>query len=111
MTPPPSVVAPPPPTLKVVRIGGAIRAPERIAYATPVYPPLALTARVQGIVIIEAQIDTDGHVQGARVLRTDSPLLNEAALSAVRAWKYQPTLLNGVPVNVVMTVTVLFTLQ
>ena len=48
---------------------------------------------------------------GADVLRTDSPLLNEAALSAVRAWKYQPTLLNGVPVNVVMTVTVLFTLQ
>lgn len=111
ITPPPVVAPPPPEPPRVVRIGGAVRAPERVIYVAPVYPPIALTARVQGIVIIEAQIDTEGRVQGARVLRSESPVLNDAALSAVREWRYQPTLLNGIPVNVVMTVTVQFRLQ
>jgi protein TonB len=111
------VVAPPPPVVespapvKTVRTGGDIRAPERVTYVAPAYPPIALTARVQGMVIIEATIDTSGQVQNARVLRSDSPLFNEPALSAVRQWTYTPTLLNGVPVNVVMTVTVQFRLQ
>jgi periplasmic protein TonB len=109
VTAPPVVGSPKPPA--PVRPGGKVRPPERVAYVPPVYPPIALTARVQGLVIIEATIDTRGRVQEARVLRSDSPLLNEEALSAVRQWTYTPTLLNGMPVSVIMTVTVHFRLQ
>jgi len=65
---------------------------------------------VQGIVIIEATIGPNGSVQDARVLRS-IPLLDQSALDAVRQWQYTPTLLNGVAVPVIMTVTVQFTLQ
>lgn len=76
----------------------------------PVYPPIAQSARVQGIVIIEATIGPDGAVKDAKVLRS-IPLLDGSALEAVRQWVFTPTLLNGVPVPVIMTVTVQFTLQ
>ena len=111
------VVAPPPveavtatPAV-AVRVGRGIQTPERVIYVAPAYPPIALSARLQGIVIVEATIDTTGRVQNARVLRTDSTLFTEAALSAVRQWTYTPTLLNGIPVSVIMTVTVQFRLQ
>lgn len=110
VTPPPPPAVAPAPT-RPVRPGGNIRPPERVTYVAPVYPTVALAARVRGLVIIEATIDTQGKVQEARVLRSDSPLLNDAALAAVRQWIYTPTLLNGVPVSVVMTVTVNFQLQ
>jgi protein TonB len=71
---------------------------------------MAQQARVQGVVIIEATIGTDGNVTDARVLRS-IPLLDDAALEAVREWVFTPTLLNGVPVPVIMTVTVQFALQ
>ena len=76
----------------------------------PVYPPIAQSARVQGIVIVEATIGPDGAVKHAKVLRSIPPL-DQAALDAVRQWVFTPTLLNGVPVPVIMTVTVQFTLQ
>jgi protein TonB len=76
----------------------------------PIYPPPAQAARIQGPVIIEATIGTDGRVQSARVLRA-LPFLDEAALTAVRQWVYTPTLLNGLPVPVIMTVTVMFHLN
>ena len=79
-------------------------------HVPPVYPAIAQQARVEGIVIIEAIIGADGRVQQARVLRS-KPLLDEAALDAVRQWVFTPTLLNGVPVPVIMTVTVNFTLR
>jgi protein TonB len=65
---------------------------------------------VTGLVIVEAVIGIDGRVTDARVLRS-APLLDEAALTAVRQWRYRPTLLGGVPVAVVLTVTVNFTLK
>ena len=71
---------------------------------------MAIAARVEGTVIIEAVIDTDGRVQSARVLRS-IPLLDTAALTAVGQWAYSPSLLNGVPVPVIMTVTVTFRLR
>ena len=77
---------------------------------TPGYPAVAQASRVQGIVIIEATIGPDGRVRDARVLRS-IPLLDDAALDAVKQWRYEPTLLNGVPVAVIMTVTVNFRLQ
>lgn len=93
-----------------VRPGGNVKPPDRIAYVKPVYPPIAVAARVSGSVFIEAIIGTDGVVRDARVIRS-IPLLDEAALRAVRQWRYTPTLLNGVPVAVIMTVTVTFTID
>jgi protein TonB len=102
---------PPPPTPAApVRVGGHIRPPAKVRHVNPVYPQLAQTAGVQGTVIVEATIGTDGAVTGARVLRS-IPLLDTAALDAVRQWQFSPTLLNGVPVSVIMTVTVTFTLR
>jgi protein TonB len=95
---------------KPVRPGAGIRAPQKLREVNPVYPPIAQAAGIQGIVIIEATISTDGRVVDARVLRS-VPLLDQAALAAVRQWEYTPTMLNGVPVPVVMTVTVSFTLN
>ncbi len=92
-----------------VRVGGNIRPPEKTTHVTPIYPEVAKSARVQGVVILETLIDEQGRVADARILRS-IPLLDQAALDAVRQWEFTPTLLNGVPVPVVMTVTVQFTL-
>ena len=104
--PPPVITAPPPP----VRVGAGVRAPQKLREVNPVYPPIAQAARVQGIVIIEATIGEDGQVTNAKILRS-VPLLDQAAIDAVRQWQFTPTMLNGVPVPVIMTVTVNFTLK
>jgi protein TonB len=103
---------PPPPveTSVPVRPGGDIKPPVRTRYVPPRYPEIARANRIEGIVIIEAIIGTDGRVDNARVLRS-SPFLDEVALEAVRAWEYTPTLLNGRPTAVIMTVTVRFDLK
>jgi protein TonB len=92
-----------------VRVGGSIKAPTQISKVQPVYPAVAQSARVSGVVILEALIGVDGRVADAKVLRS-IPLLDQAAVDAVRQWVYTPTLLNGVPVPVIMTVTVTFAL-
>src|SRR5919201_799707 len=107
---PPPPPPPPPPPAAPVRVGGNIKAPQKIKDVKPTYPAIAQSARVQGVVIIEATIGPNGAVQEAKVLRS-IPLLDAAALDAVRQWQFTPTLLNGVPVPVIMTVTVNFTLQ
>jgi len=104
------VLPPPPRALEPVQVGGTISRPERVRYAAPVYPPLARIARVEGTVILEAILGADGVVREVRVLRS-IPLLDEAAVQAVRQWQFTPTLLNGEPVPVVFTVTVVFKLQ
>ena len=109
LVPPPALVQPAPP-VDPIRIGGIIRPPTKLSGQQPVYPPIAQSARVQGIVIIEATIGTDGQVINAKLLRS-IPLLDQVALEAVRTWRYSPTLLNGIPVAVIMTVTVQFSLQ
>jgi periplasmic protein TonB len=108
--PPPPVFTKSPEGQKPLQVGGTIRRPTKIGGADPIYPVIAQAARIQGIVIIEATIAADGHVMNARVLRS-VPMLEAAALDAVRTWEYTPTLLNGVPVPVIMTVTVTFTLS
>ena len=105
--PPPTTASPA--TLPPVRVGGEINRPVKTKDASPVYPQIAVISRIQGVVIIEATIGVDGAVQEARVLRS-IPLLDSAALDAVKQWEFTPTLLNGEPVPVVMTVTVQFTL-
>jgi protein TonB len=99
-----------PTTTGAIRVGGAIRQPSKIKDVKAVYPAIAQSARVQGVVIIEATIDAAGNVGDARVLRS-IPLLDQAAIDAVKQWQYEPTLLNGTAVPVIMTVTVNFTLQ
>jgi TonB family protein len=91
-----------------IRVGGQIRTPAKIKDVQPVYPAIAQSARVQGAVVIEATIGADGKVADAKVVQS-IPLLDQAALDAVRQWEYTPTLLNGVPVPVVVAVTVNFT--
>jgi len=93
-----------------VRVGGKVRPPTKIKDVTPVYPAAAKSAKVAGVVIIEATIGADGKVIDAKVLRS-VPMLDRAALDAVRQWEYKPSLLNGAPVPVVMTVTINFKLQ
>jgi len=93
-----------------VRVGGNVPPPKKVKDVRPEYPALAQSARVQGVVIIEATIGPDGRVQDARVLRS-IPLLDASALDAVRQWEFTPTTLNGAPVPVIMTVTVNYTLQ
>lgn len=109
-TPPARPAPTPPPPQEPLRPGGKIQQPTKTHDVKPVYPTVAQSARVQGMVIIEATLSADGHVTGAKILRS-IPLLDAAALEAVRQWEFTPTLLNGVPVPVVMTVTVNFTLQ
>jgi protein TonB len=96
--------------LQPVRVGGNIQVPTKVKDAKPVYPPIAQSARVQGVVIIEALIDESGNVSNGRVIRS-IPLLDMAAMDAVSRWQYTPTELNGRAVPVIMTVTVNFALQ
>jgi protein TonB len=106
------VVAPPPTPVQSepLRLHTGIDPPLKIHDVVPDYPAIARSARAQGIVILEATIDTEGRVVAARVLRS-VPLLDDAALQAVRQWQYTPARLNGQPVSVLMTVTVRFALE
>jgi periplasmic protein TonB len=102
---------PPPPLPPApIPVGGAIRAPKKIVDVAPIYPALARSARVQGKVILEAVINERGVVERLKVLRSQ-PLLDEAAIAAVRQWRYTPTLLNGAPVAVLISITINFTLD
>jgi protein TonB len=105
----PSIPAPPAPA-RPLPVGGRIKEPAKIRHVAPVYPAIAQQARVEGTVVIEAIIGTDGRVKEARVVASKA-LLDEAALTAVRQWLFTPTLLNGVPVPVIMTVRVQFRLN
>ena len=93
-----------------VRIGGDVPPPRKIHDVPPVYPPAALPARVQGLVILEATIDPSGEVGDIEVLQS-VPELDEAAIAAVEQWRYEPTLVDGVAVPVSMTLTISFWLS
>jgi TonB family protein len=109
--PPPPPPAPPYPAPSApVRVGGNIKTPTKVRDVRPMYPPDAEAAKIQGVVILEATINADGRVSDAKILRS-IPMLDDAALAAVREWEFTPTYLNGAAVPVIMTVTVNFTLQ
>jgi protein TonB len=110
-SPPPSA-PPPPPTVDAhpVRVNGGVQAAKLIYQVKPVYPPLARQARVQGVVVLEAVINKNGAIGSLRVV-SGHPLLNQAALDAVKQWRYEPTLLSSEPIDVITSVTVTFTLQ
>jgi TonB family protein len=90
-----------------VRVGGAVRAPVKIKDATPLYPAVAKSARVGGTVQVELTVDPEGKVADARVLKS-VPLLDQAALDAVKQWEYTPTRVKGVAVPVLVNVAINF---
>jgi len=107
VAPAPAAVRPAQPAVVPIRVGGAVREPRRLTYVEPVYPAAALAAGVEGRVVIEAVIGRDGMVSRAQIVQ-GVPLLDEAALAAVQQWRYSATMLNGVPIEVVMHVTISF---
>ena len=109
----PDVPAPPPPPPQrgPIRTGGQIETPELVHRVEPFYPPVAVSAHLQGIVILEAIIDRDGTVAEVKVLRSAGALLDREALLAVRQWRYKPLLLNGQRERFILTVTLSFNLQ
>jgi protein TonB len=104
--------APPPPrpSQQRIRQGGAVQAAMLVNRVQPQYPPLARQTRISGTVRLHAIISKDGSVQQLEVL-SGHPLLVQAALDAVRQWKYRPTTLNGEPVEVDTTIDVIFSLN
>ena len=92
-----------------LRVGGNVQSAKLVTKVPPLYPPLARQARIQGTVRFNTLIGADGHVREL-LLETGHPLLVESALTAVRQWIYQPTLLNGNPVEVVTSIDVNYTL-
>jgi periplasmic protein TonB len=87
-----------------------MKPPMKTRDVQPIYPPDALAAKVQGVVVMEATIDAAGHVRDARVLR-GHPQLDKAAVEAVRQWQFEPTMMNGVAVPVIMTVSLNFSVD
>lgn len=109
--PPPPLPPPPPPPSPVpskpIRVGGEIREPRIVKMVPPVYPKLASLARVGGFVVIEAVVTPEGTVEEIRVV-SGHPLLVDAAIRAVKLWRYEPTYLNGVPISIELTAKVEF---
>jgi protein TonB len=104
LPPPPKAAAP-----ARIKQGGNVTAASIVTQTRPVYPALARQARIQGNVVLHAIIDKDGKVAQLEVM-SGHPLLVQAALDAVKQWRYKPTLLNGDPVEVDTTITVTFTM-
>jgi len=105
---PPS--APPPPVPPPQRLHQGIQAPRKTIDVAPGYPALARESHIEGTVILDVIIDERGTVTSTRVLKSVT-LLDQAAINAVRQWKFTPARLNGEAIPIVMTVTVTFRLQ
>jgi protein TonB len=106
--------APPPPEPEgPVRfvVGGSMTEPVKLSGANPAYPEAARRARVQGVVVLELTIDTEGQVTRVRPLRPLPLGLTEAAVAAVQTWRFQPSTLNGRPVTTNYIITVRFLLN
>lgn len=106
------VEAPPPPppaSREPIRLHAGMQAPRKTVNVPPRYPLHAQLARIEGVVVLDAVIDPTGRVTDVRVTRSVQAL-DQAAIEAVRQWRFTPTLLNGEPVSILLTVTVRFTL-
>ena len=105
LSPPPPPPQPPPASRTPVRIGGQVTAPALVHRVEPTYPGIAVAAQLSGMVILEAVVDTEGCVESVKVLRPVNPVLDRAAVEALKQWQYSPLVLNGVPTPFVLTVT------
>jgi periplasmic protein TonB len=108
--PPPPPPSSPPPPRKPVRVGGEIKEPTLIYRVDPVYPMLAQVRQLEGVVILEAIVDEEGKVESVRVLRSPG-VFEQAAIDAVRQWRYSPVILNGRPEKFILTAVVSFRLE
>jgi protein TonB len=108
-SPPPPPPPPPSPPAQPVRVGGDIEAPTLVHRVDPEYPSIAVGGKIEGMVILEATVDERGAVEDVRVLRSH-PLLDRAAVDAVKQWRYKPLQLNGQATPFILTVTVSFNL-
>jgi protein TonB len=106
--PPPPPASPPPAPRGPLHIGGQLQAPALVHRVEPLYPPLAVHAKLTGVVILEATVDQSGRVIEASVLRSAGPLLDREALVAVKQWRYAPLLLNGKAEAFILSVTLSF---
>jgi periplasmic protein TonB len=104
--PPPAVPLTP---REPIRLHSGMQAPRKLVHVSPRYPAVAQAAHVEGLVVLDAVIDSAGRVTDVRVTHSIR-LLDEAAVDAVRQWRFTPTLLNGEPVSILLTVSVRFTL-
>jgi len=104
----PAVTVKPPPR-KTLRISSGVMAGNLLEKTVPQYPPIPKISRIQGTVVLQATISTAGLIQNLRVI-SGPPMLQQAALDAVRSWRYKPYLLNGEPVEVETTINVVFSL-
>lgn len=105
---------PPPPApepVRPVRIAGEMKAPALLKRVEPDYPPLAVAAKVQGVVILEATVDEQGAVTDVRVLRSVHAIVDAEAVKAVKQWRYSPLTLNGHLAPFILTVTLSFSLR
>jgi len=94
-----------------IMVGGDVKAPEKISSPPPQYTEIARKARIQGVVIVQAIIDKEGNVTNVKVLKGLPMGLEEAAVSAIKGWRFRPATLNGRPVTVYYNLTVNFKLQ
>jgi protein TonB len=108
---PPPPPPPPPAARGPVRIGGQIQTPALVKRVEPLYPPIAVSAHLEGVVILEAIVNAEGAVEAVKVLRSVHPVLDREAEVAVKQWRYSPLVLNGIKERFVLTVTLSFNLQ
>jgi protein TonB len=108
--PPPAPKATPTPEPKKTVVSGGVLTGKAISKPPPAYPAIAKAARAQGTVVVQITVDESGRVISASAI-SGNPLLQQAAVAAVRNWRFSPTMLSGQPVKVTGTVTVNFTLQ
>ena len=100
----------PPRVVEPVRVGGAVPQPRKTWYVAPEYPRMARLRRTQGIVILQVTVDGQGAVSAVSVLRSVEGL-DEAAIEAVRRWRYEPTIVDGMPVSATFTESVRFQIE
>ena len=106
---PPKLPDPAPAPTAPIRRGGVVMMSNLVHQVQPIYPTLAMKSRTQGVVILEAVITREGTIDPARIrVSSGHILLNEAAIDAVKQWRYKPTLLNGEPVEILTTISVNF---
>jgi TonB family protein len=103
----------PPPTEPTgpIRVGGDVKPPKKIFHPSPQYTEIARKARITGVVIVEAIIDKQGNVTNVKILKGLPMGLDQAAVDAVKRWRFEPATLNGKPVAVIYNLTVNFQLQ
>jgi protein TonB len=102
---PPALAPLPPRPAAPIRVSGPIKSPDLLHRVEPVYSALAALSHISGVVILEAVVDVNGSVESVKILRSRSPLLDNAAAEALKQWRYAPLIVAGIPTPFAVTVT------